>query len=816
MDTAAKHFSFLNENDPMNWLNSSNYLDQLVPIIKTNIQNDTINQVVENLSAELEKKDDELVDFINSNEPKINGSTDEISSISRNANKINEQLMDINTHLFKTSNVTLEKKLQLLALKKNINKIDESCILINKILQILELTDKTQELIKTNKFFNALKNLNDLNALSNEFDQNLTFLNHINDSIPVLKNLIKDESLTLLKRNLNSIDSKYENIAVFYMDKFEYLISKWNTFRKSNKDYERFKINSSVEISLRSVYLPNSEQHQQQQQEIEQVDKFINLNFIFDSYSIFKILNQEFFFKNEFNKEMNLKRDKILYPFILTDSKNDNFKTYIKNKNNLIQFLNKLIGFIIIYNFIPNKIPNLINQSSFDLWENLSAKLYPFFKNLLLNETIDLSNLLELKPVFGNSYLILEYFQLNYNDFYNLLIIIFKKYIQHSIFKFKQEFEKISEDDDSMPMVVFDSKLYKKILNITWYKEEESNDDQSDDEKFPKVLPFSSIYPMACAEIRNFIYEQDSFLSDYYKHDLTSINELIVLNIDRLLSSVINEHYIRKLDITTREELSQNLINLEYFLIMSKELSKELSLRFNKDIKLKAIQLFQNTRKSTESKLFEMVDGKIEDLLDFINYDWETDSFNTEPNYFIKDIGDFLKNMFNSTFSNLPYSVKSLLLYRVFDVLALRFLENLNEAEKLTKASISNFDIDISYFEVITKELNPNANSNDDSLQSMFAQLRQTINLLKIGNLEEYKDQSIRMRKYNQVKPDQAVKLLQKLEPDVMLSPLPNSTYASSSTTNSTGNNNVSGTTSPLSRLQRSPSTMGKFFRSSS
>ncbi|GMF61571.1 unnamed protein product [[Candida] boidinii] len=135
--------------------------------------------------------------------------------------------------------------------------------------------------------------------------------------------------------------------------------------------------------------------------------------------------------------------------------------------------------------------------------------------------------------------------------------------------------------------------------------------------------------------------------------------------------------------------------------------------------------------------------------------------------------------MFFSTFSNIPYSIKTLLLIRTFDLLASRFKNALNEAQFMTVSSVKNFSLDVQYMESIINKLDGDANSNNNSdlqdqedsvkdssatLQRMFDSLQQLIALLLEGDLESYKDETIRMRKYNSIKPEEALELLRKLD----------------------------------------------------
>ncbi|ONH69075.1 Exocyst complex component SEC15 [Cyberlindnera fabianii] len=752
-----KKVALLSEADTMGILSSSSYLDQLVPIIKTHLKNNSIGELLETLQGEAAKTDDRLAKTINDNQDKISLSATDIAGITKNAASMNEQILDINDHLAKTSNMTFEKKFQLLALKKNISKIHESEILINKILQVLELTDKTHELVKNDKFFQALKSLNDLNSLSKEFDRDFIFLNNINASVPILKNLIRDESLSLLKKRLGGLELKFEPLGQACREWFAMTIARFKQFKTTNKEFEDYKVNSPVEVSVRGLYL-GAESTMPDQSD------FINTGFIHDTLLIFKTLNQTDFLRMELNKEMNLRRDKIFYPFISSDSKNEAFGKYIRDPKNLQSFLDKLSGYLMFHKSISDKLPSIITMKTNDLWENLSAKIYPHLKNLVMNEILESGALVQVKQIIGNFYLTLEHLQFNTDHIYNVLVLSFKKYNQIIIHLFGKEFRNTAQEDDATPMSIFDLKLYKKISHVCWYKDERPDNELT----FPLMLPFSAVYPMSCAQTRNFVANQTDFLDAYFKYDLNSLNRFIVENVDHVLLEVIDKHFEDLLgDSLSTEELAQNLINLEYFLIMSKEMSKFLSDKYEVPITLKAVDAFSETRKKTEESLFAMLDNKILDLLEMADWDWQTKHVNNETSDFITDMGFFLRNLFHSTLMKLPLSIRTLLLYRVFDLLAGEFMKELQAQPAVTKAALTNFDIDISYIENITRELNPTQTSrpgtNRESLLSMFLQLRQRINLMKIGHLEEYKDQPTRMRQFDQIKPDEAVQLVNKL-----------------------------------------------------
>ena len=152
-----------------------------------------------------------------------------------------------------------------------------------------------------------------------------------------------------------------------------------------------------------------------------------------------------------------------------------------------------------------------------------------------------------------------------------------------------------------------------------------------------------------------------TFLNNFYQHELYHLNTILVKTMDSIFQKVVNNKIRSKLDTTSREEIAQVLINLDYFVIAAREFSSILTrenIIQNPDVEIRLASAEQLTesRKYAETKLIELIDSKVSDLMEFVELDWVATTIKQEPDISIRDIAQFLEMMFTSTLVNLPYS----------------------------------------------------------------------------------------------------------------------------------------------------------------
>lgn len=128
----------------------------------------------------------------------------------------------------------------------------------------------------------------------------------------------------------------------------------------------------------------------------------------------------------------------------------------------------------------------------------------------------------------------------------------------------------------------------------------------------------------------------------------------------------------------------QILINLEHFEIACQELEQLLirarsSTSAGGPVKLNATESFRNNKKTAEKRIFELVNSKIDDLVDTAEYEWyvleitmghssnvlyrTATTVEPEPSNYMQTLTRYLSNIMNSTLLGLPREIKELIYF---------------------------------------------------------------------------------------------------------------------------------------------------------
>jgi hypothetical protein len=192
------------------------------------------------------------------------------------------------------------------------------------------------------------------------------------------------------------------------------------------------------------------------------------------------------------------------------------------------------------------------------------------------------------------------------------------------------------------------------------------------------------MYPLCCIDIRNFLNQFYFFANDDFSHSnviddtLKDVSVLFMaaFNIALLTLQALDDLLSRKVCDTLVERLSsqylgqivQILINLEHFELACRELELLLAAARSQNstgtsIALKATEKFRNNKKAAEKRIFEVVNSKIDDLIETAEYEWMALNPPTEPSNYMQTLTRFLSNIMNSTLLGLPTEIKELIYF---------------------------------------------------------------------------------------------------------------------------------------------------------
>lgn len=115
-------------------------------------------------------------------------------------------------------------------------------------------------------------------------------------------------------------------------------------------------------------------------------------------------------------------------------------------------------------------------------------------------------------------------------------------------------------------------------------------------------------------------------------------------------------------------QIVQILINLEHFEIACQELEQLLirarsSASAGGPLTLVATEQFRENKKTAEKRIFELVNSKIDDLVETAEYDWIATNRPTEPSNYMQTLTRYLSNIMNSTLLGLPREIKELIYF---------------------------------------------------------------------------------------------------------------------------------------------------------
>lgn len=776
-------------------LSSDDYLESLAPIIQDAIKANGLSELIQKLSGIVKEKDEELNDLSLNSTDEINSCIDTIDEIHHGSTELNKSLMLVSQQLNKSAFELMSRKKSLIKNKEVSIQINETIVVLNECIQVLENTNRIHELIKQKNYFSGLKLINELTSVHLQKVEDFSFAKKIHDSIPHLTKMIKDEAFENLCKwlSINS-ERKLDAISDGIQENIYYLQDTWTEKKKGNDSLTPYKLNSPVELSLRD---PTAYYNI-----FEDTSLQINLDTIFDAILVYQTLHEGDILSTLYHKEWMKKYNRVIYPITLATAEG---VARFQSLKVLDDYLRKIGAF-----FVMDKQINLVtkfelrsNTTSDDLWESYVTKLIPVLLEFLKSHKFKkMDDLHSFKEITGNFLQIMENYNYRITELYEVLMVLFKDYFAPMLIQeFRSDFIESIQSDHYMPLTVDRKSDYENIMRICWYREDAPFAPKNVT-KMPITFPFSEDYVHYCLGVRSLLEDIISFIGQHYSYELNELNHIIVNDIfERVLGDEKGvgicrdiQDFIAKNE-NNKEVTSQSYTNLEYYLFSLYEIGKLINRRLrsntgigihnidaNDTFTLRAVDHYNNLKKYAESTIFKMVDGKIRELLDMVEYDdWLPTTRNSEANYSVKDFALFLENLFTSIFSNLPQSIRTLGLFRTYDFVSEHFLSVLNSATGYNKIAIENFDLDIQYVEESMRNLYKMHQSGESessqgnvALETTFTELRQCIDLLKLDDYDEFiKNSAFRMRNFDRIKYEDGVALIAKVqgyqEPDTSL-----------------------------------------------
>uniref|UniRef100_A0A093UW28 Exocyst complex component SEC15 n=1 Tax=Talaromyces marneffei PM1 TaxID=1077442 RepID=A0A093UW28_TALMA len=725
MPSAISH-----RNDSTNILNQivmspsdSDYLDQLIPSIREYSYGNQTSQLLRSLSRFASDKEQEIENICNTNHQEFVTSVNQLLRIREGTVSLTSEILDLNQSIQSSTEKLAEQKKALVESRSHRQNIDESLRALQDCLEVLRLSNQVHDLLGKKNHYAALRALEELQNVHLKEITQYKISELIQRSVPATQRAIAEAVMSDLNTWLYRIREMSQylgEIALYH----------------TNLRKERLKERPRTWLV--------SDEHEEYDL-LQNEDLQVDFTPLFECLHIHRSLGQMDRFRAEYATTRRRQKELLLPSSItLVDADGASLHT----------LLEEMTGFAIVERSTMKKIPDL--RSSVDveeLWESMCHTAAGLI-TAALPEVDNAESLLKIKNLIALFMQAMDTWNFSVTVFDKLLLTLFGRYADLLKTRFSDDFQEIVSTDDYMPMPIQNLEEFDKVINVSWYTPEKPREEQT-----------------------NFLNQFYFFSNDDFSH-ADVIDETLKTALDDLLSNEVCETLVERLSSQYLGQIVQILINLEHFEMACQELEALLVAARSQastagPVSLKATEKFRNNKKAAEKRIFEVVNSKIDDLIETAEYDWTPTVEPEEPSNYMQTLTRFLSNIMNSTLLGLPTEIKELIYFDALshaanEILALPLSP---EVRKINPYGVTALAKDVEYLATFVDSL------NNPILRENLDELQQTVNLLQSDNSDEFYDISTRNKKYGRVDAMNGPILLEKLTRTVS-SPVKNEKFA--------------------------------------
>ncbi|KAK0629826.1 exocyst complex subunit Sec15-like protein [Bombardia bombarda] len=715
----------------------SDFLDQLIPVLKDATSSSRTTSLVQSLSQYAEDREGEIERIGLTKHEEFLASVNQLQKVREGTVALTAEILDLNQSIQASTEKLAEQKQALVntrSVQQNITDVSDA---LKESLKILHAVNNAHDLIRKKKYYGALKSLEDLQneylvpIIQNKYATQYRLADLIQKSIPASQKTISEAVMTDLNTWLYRIRETSQFLGEVAFFHTEQRRDRQQKRVEMNEYLSHFKLNSAIEL----VFDESSDYDVLDNEEVQ-----VDFTPLHEALHIHEALGQIDKFRNDYAATRRQQKE-LLMPSSVNLSSDD-------DDSSLSALLEGIAGFAIIEKATMQRAPQLRSTVDVDeLWDSMCQNAVRLISGSLARVT-NAEVLLKIKVVvalfiktmegWGYSVAMLNTFQLT----------LFQKYAELLKRRFSEDFQEIVSTDDYMPMAINTLEEYEKVLNVSWLTQDKPVEELT----FPCVLPFSQMYPLCCIDIRNFVNQFYFFSDDHFQHP-NVIDETLRKSLDELLIEKVCQSLVERLSSQYLGQIVQILINLEHFETACQELEQLLiharsSTSAGGPVTLTATEQFRSNKKTAEKRIFELVNSKIDDLVDTSDYDWMATTKPAEPSNYMQTLTRYLSNIMNSTLLGLPREIKELIYFDALSHAAEKILALplSSDVKKINPNGVEAMAMDVQYLTEFVASLD-----NAFMLEQNLDELQQTVALMQSENHDEFFDISTRNKKYGRV-----------------------------------------------------------------
>ncbi|XP_065354074.1 exocyst complex component 6B isoform X3 [Cloeon dipterum] len=710
---------------------------------------------MEKLDARIKTHDKDIEKMCNFHYQGFIDAIRELLQVRTQAQKLNEGVVGINKEILSSAAALTAKGEQLCKARKTEHNIATAIESLSLCLPVLTTYAKLQKQMAEKRYYPALKTLEMLEHQYLPRVANYRFSQQMRESIPKLRENIKDASMSELKdflENIRKLSPKIGEVAMKHTT--EQLASDLVAVVRKKKrqaplppssfssDAENFK-----SISLDTSFDGDDELSAQD---------MIDFSPVYRCLHIYSVLGLRDTFEDYYRKQRKKQALLVIQPPTNMHESVGEYKNYI----------HAIVGFFVIEDHILNTGNGLVTRSYLDeVWSTALTSII----NALRTHTAyctDAQLMIKIKhliTMFNNT---LRNYGYPIGQLLELLAEIREHYNEVLMQRWVQVFREILDVENFVPIEVHSSAEFDTVVNNFPFV-----DDSLQEKPFPKLFPFSSMVPKVYQQVKEFIYACLKFSDDLNLSQeevcemiRKSTNLLLTRTFSGCLSSCFRKPGLGLLQmvqiILDTGYLEQATIYLEEFVanITGAHAEAQFVSRTGPPA------MFRVARADAEQQIIEKLQKKLDEFMELENYDWMLGEPQGHASSHITDMIAFLQSTLQA-FSDLPAEVSQKVCKAACKHLADGLLHLLlqEEVKQVSTGALSQLNLDIIQCEQFAA-LVPVPGLDEDACLQYFTEIRQLLDLVMAWDWPTYfHDHGQETSKYPNVNPNNAIILLEKM-----------------------------------------------------
>uniref|UniRef100_A0A8C2KF91 Exocyst complex component n=1 Tax=Cyprinus carpio TaxID=7962 RepID=A0A8C2KF91_CYPCA len=443
---------------------------------------------------------------------------------------------------------------------------------------------------------------------------------------------------------------------------------------------------------------------------------------------IYTVLGDRETFENYYRKQRKKQARLVLQP---QSNMHETVEGYRK-------YFNQIVGFFVVEDHILHATQGLVTRAFTDeLWNMALSKIIAVLRTHS-SYCSDPDLVLELKNlivIFADT---LQGYGFPVNRLFDLLFEVRDQYNETLLKKWALVFRDIFEQDNYSPIPVENEEEYKAVV---------------------------SRFPFHDAEIEK-VGINKIFISTEIDDMLRkSTNLLLTRTLSSCLQNLIKKPHI---GLTELVQIIINTTHLEYACKYLEDFITNITNVSPETVhttRLYGLSTFKDARHAAEGEIYTKLNQKIDEFIQLADYEWGMAESDGRASGYLMDLINFLRST-SQVFTHLPGKVAQTACMSACKHLATSLMQMLldTELKQISMGAIQQFNLDVIQCELFASS-EPVPGFQGDTLQLAFIDLRQLLDLFMVWDWSTYlADYGQPTSKYLRVNPSTALALLEKMK----------------------------------------------------